>query len=74
MTRDQGNRILDQIKAGEADYSVKAIRLALIATGDPSDNPAPPLPCSGREEGWQPGVRYAQAHRNTHQPAEEAHP
>lgn len=42
MTREQGRRILDQLKTGEADYSASTIRRALFATGDLVDDPAPP--------------------------------
>lgn len=60
MTRDHANRLLDQAKAGEY-VSPRAITEALHATGDMKQ--APMLPSSGREPGWVPGVRVAQAER-----------
>ena len=43
MSRAISHRILDQLNAGEADYSAQVIRRALIATGDLADNPPPRL-------------------------------
>jgi hypothetical protein len=64
MNRSQANRILDQLKAGEVDYSTRVIRQALFATGDLADDPPPRVfTTSGRDDGWVLGVRYAQAHR-----------
>lgn len=34
MSRSQARRILEQLRSGDADYSAKIIRLALIASGD----------------------------------------
>jgi hypothetical protein len=63
MTRDEAKRVLDAARDGAVDVSAKAITLALLASGDLADDPPPRVLHSGREEGWSPGVRYAQAHR-----------
>lgn len=42
MTREQAIIILDQLKAGQADYSEAVIREALVATGDLLVNAAKP--------------------------------
>ena len=63
MTREQARRILDQVRAGEADYSITTITRALIETGDLKAHQHAPVARLGRSDGWQPGARYAQVHR-----------
>jgi hypothetical protein len=62
MTRTEAHRLLDAVREGE-DIPARTIRLALLATGDLADDQPPPLPFSGRCDGWKPGVRVAQAER-----------
>jgi hypothetical protein len=44
MTRDAANRILSQLKSGDADFSRKVITMALMATGDIAEPRRAPSP------------------------------
>lgn len=54
MNRALANRMLDRLKAGEADYSPATISALLHATGDLGDQPFAPAAWDGFRHGPRP--------------------